>query len=203
MVKKVAKKKEATKTSSIKSKIKTTHNIDKRLIDNFVTLQKVIVNMSIKLDNLAGQLAKLLDLFEISAKSLAQKEFEIFGDNKETKEIREKIDNLFEQNKLIARGITLMNDKLGHETSIRPTQVKPGIKTPMPQMPRQIEHSQIQKQQLPRRPLPQQPQSQQPQQPQSSTEKNTTENFGNDLRGYEKSLSSEENNSQQNRTQRA
>lgn len=198
MAKKVAKttnKKKATKTLSKKLQIKTTHEIDKRLIDNFVTLQKVIVNMSLKMDGLTNQLSKLLDLFEISAKSLAQKEFEIFGDNKETKEIREKIDNLFEQNKLIARGITLMNDKIGQEKMMpSQPQPKPMVRQiPPPQMSKPMEH----------RPLPMPPQMPRklPQMPQQNKEDSEKENFGNDLRGYEKSLSQEENNQQENSNQ--
>jgi len=198
MAKKVAKttnKKKATKTLSKKLQIKTTHEIDKRLIDNFVTLQKVIVNMSLKMDGLTNQLSKLLDLFEISAKSLAQKEFEIFGDNKETKEIREKIDNLFEQNKLIARGITLMNDKIGQEKMMpSQPQPKPMVRQmPPPQIPKPMEH----------RPLPMPPQMPRklPQMPQQNKEDSEKENFGNDLRGYEKSLSQEENNQQENSNQ--
>ena len=198
MAKKVAKttnKKKATKTLSKKLQIKTTHEIDKRLIDNFVTLQKVIVNMSLKMDGLTNQLSKLLDLFEISAKSLAQKEFEIFGDNKETKEIREKIDNLFEQNKLIARGITLMNDKIGQEKMMpSQPQPKPMVRQmPPPQIPKPMEH----------RPLPMPPQMPRklPQMPQQNKEDSEKENFGNDLRGYEKSLSQGENNQQENSNQ--
>ncbi|MFH1917889.1 MAG: hypothetical protein ABIJ14_02175 [Nanoarchaeota archaeon] len=79
------------------------------LIENFVSLQKVMVNLSIKFDNLNNQISKLLNLFEISAKALAEKGIDTGGD----KEMIKKIDSLLEQNKLIARGLTLMHENRG------------------------------------------------------------------------------------------
>ncbi len=84
--------------------------VEQKLADNFVALQKVMVNLSLKFDNLANQISKLIGLFEISARSLAKKDFD-FG-VEDAKEIKDKIDNLFEQNKVIARGLTLMHEKI-------------------------------------------------------------------------------------------
>ena len=50
-------------------------SIDKALIENFVLIQRVMVNLSGKIDNLTNQISKLLELFEISAKALAEKNF--------------------------------------------------------------------------------------------------------------------------------
>lgn len=86
--------------------------IDKMLIDNFVSLQKVMVNLSTKFDNLTTQISKLLNLFEISAKTLAEKDFDAEKNNRENARILEKIENVLEQNKTIARGLTLMHDKI-------------------------------------------------------------------------------------------
>ncbi len=82
------------------------------LVDNFVSLQKVMVNLSTRFDDLAGQIAKLLDLFEISAKTLAEKDFDAEKNTRENAKILEKIENVLEQNKTIARGLTLMHDKI-------------------------------------------------------------------------------------------
>lgn len=93
------------------------------LVENFVSLQKVMVDLSVKFDSLTKQISKLLELFETSAKSLAEKEFDMEkgGSNKK---IIEKIDNLLDQNKIIARGLTLMHDKFpGQEPP--PTQGAP------------------------------------------------------------------------------
>lgn len=88
--------------------------VEKILVDNFVALQKVITNMSIKLDKLTNQLSELLELFEISAKSLAEKNMDLKKDHKDNQQIIQKMDDLFEQNKTIARGVALM-----HETGER------------------------------------------------------------------------------------
>lgn len=118
----------------IKAQQKTTkpdNQIQEALIENFITLQKVMTNLSVKFDNLSDQIAKLLDLFEISAKAMAEKNFE-FDDGREikkatenragyilggeliqeTEELTQKLDELLEQNKIIARGFILMNEKI-------------------------------------------------------------------------------------------
>ena len=89
----------------IKKKVSQKKSADKLLIQNFVALQKVMVNLSIKFDGLSSQISKLLNLFEISAKALAEKGVEM----PENKKIIEKLDNISEQNKVVARGLTLMH----------------------------------------------------------------------------------------------
>ena len=123
----------------IKAQQKTTkpdNQIQEALIENFITLQKVMTNLSVKFDNLSDQIAKLLDLFEISAKAMAEKNFE-FDDGREikkatenragyilggeliqeTEELTQKLDELLEQNKIIARGFILMNEKIEELTN--------------------------------------------------------------------------------------
>ena len=101
------------KRSIIKNKpilnIKKTKNINEILVENFVSLQRVMTNLSIKFDNLTVQISKLLELFEISAKTLAEKSYNL-KDNKNGGEMVEKLDNLLEQNKVIARGLTLLHE---------------------------------------------------------------------------------------------
>ena len=86
--------------------INSNTNIDKILIENFVSLQKVLTDLVIKLDNLSNNIEKLLELFETSAKSLAENKD--LGNDKETSR---KIDTLLEQNKTIAKGLSLMNER--------------------------------------------------------------------------------------------
>jgi hypothetical protein len=86
--------------------------IENILVDNFVSLQKVMAHLSGKFDELATQISKLLQLFEVSAKALAEKDFDIEKNNRENAKILEKIENVLEQNKTIARGLTLMHDKI-------------------------------------------------------------------------------------------
>jgi uncharacterized protein YllA (UPF0747 family) len=105
--------------------------VEKILVENFVSLQKVMTNLSVKFDSLTSQISKLLELFEISAKSLAQKDFGAEKGYKDEKKIIEKIDNLAEQNKTIARGLTLIHDRnsqeIPYEPSIREPQPPPKL----------------------------------------------------------------------------
>ena len=87
-----------------------TMGVEKILVENFVSLQKVMTNLSLRFDNLASQISKLLELFEISAKSLANKDFGLEKEDKNSKEVIAKLDNLLGQNKIIAKGLTLMHE---------------------------------------------------------------------------------------------
>jgi len=84
-------------------------NMERVLVENFISLQKVLTNLSIKFDNLSDQISKLLELFEISAKSLAEKDIDLGG--KKEKEILERLNSIQEQNKTIAEGLTGLYDK--------------------------------------------------------------------------------------------
>ena len=79
-------------------------NVEKILIENFVALQRVMTNLSVKFDDLTRQLTKLLELFEISAKTIAEKK------NFNDRETADKLNNLMEQNKTLAKGITLLHE---------------------------------------------------------------------------------------------
>ena len=130
------------KTTSVKTKSHTSHDVEKVLVQNFVSLQKVMTNLSLKFDNLAVQISKLLDLFEISAKNLAKKDFSTEKEDRVTKEISSKLDNLLNQNKIIARGLTLMHEsnsmRRPHEALKNNT--PPGMET-TPGMPKQLKQS--------------------------------------------------------------
>ncbi|MGD9276670.1 MAG: hypothetical protein PVJ67_05840 [Candidatus Pacearchaeota archaeon] len=142
--KKRAKKKTSHKKTSHETKEhhKTEHHphdihVEKVLVENFVSLQKVLTNLSVKFDGLSTQISKLLELFEVSAKAMAQKDFELGG--KKDEEMVKKIDNLLEQNKVIARGLTLLHEPKGKQ--ITPPQIpqrqnlpmqKPLIQRPVP-----------------------------------------------------------------------
>lgn len=109
--------------------------VEKVLIENFVSLQKVMTNMAVKFDNLSNQISKLLELFEISAKTLAEKDYET-KDREEAKKIAEKLDNLLDQNKVIAKGIALL-----HERNSEPQEKMISVEIPRQQMMRQPERT--------------------------------------------------------------
>lgn len=108
-VKKTTKKKTTKKkTSSNSNTDSKTTGVDKVLLENFVGLQKVMTDVAMRLDLLSNQTSQLLGLFESSAKALAQK-----GGiqlNIDDKLLIEKMDNLIEQNKTIARGVSLLHE---------------------------------------------------------------------------------------------
>lgn len=85
-------------------------NVEKALIENFIILQKVLTNLSIKFDGLSTKITKLLDLFEMSAKALSEKDFKMGG----TGDLSEKMDRLLDENKTLAQGISLLHE--GGET---------------------------------------------------------------------------------------
>ncbi|MDD5012356.1 MAG: hypothetical protein PHQ66_01780 [Candidatus Nanoarchaeia archaeon] len=109
--------------------------VEKILVENFVSLQKVMTNMAVKFDSLSDQISKLLELFEISAKTLSEKGYSTGEDKK----ILAKLDSLLEHDKVIAKGIALLHEKSmpeEQEVIIMPAQQ---IQQPQMQMqPRQM-----------------------------------------------------------------
>jgi hypothetical protein len=114
----------AEKTGVIRKKPMTKAEMEKTLIDNFTNLQKVLTNLSIKFEDLSNNMSKMLQLFEISAKSFAEKhtskeaekqiENKTQEQKKADKEYLKKLDSLLDQNKTIAQGIMLMEKRIRH-----------------------------------------------------------------------------------------
>ncbi|MEK6926590.1 MAG: hypothetical protein AABW50_04905 [Nanoarchaeota archaeon] len=127
--------------------------VDPLLIENFVSLQRVLTNLSLKLDNLTGQVSKLLDLFEISAKALAEKDFDLESGNKD---FIDKLDSLVDQNKTLARGLSLLHERIPPQEMFM---------QPMPQQmpPQYMSSQQYMQSQIPQqRELPLLPKKQKP-----------------------------------------
>ena len=106
---------------------------EKALVHNSIALQKVVVDIGRKFDKLSGEIEKLLQLFELSAKTLAEKEVDLTTKKKQYKEIIDKIDNLFEQNKVLARGVTLEQGKRLPELKIPKLPPRPNMQQQVPQ----------------------------------------------------------------------
>ncbi|MGA2130498.1 MAG: hypothetical protein ABSG05_02710 [Candidatus Pacearchaeota archaeon] len=126
--------------------------VEKALIDNFIGLQKVMVGLSTKFDSLSDQISKLLDLFEISAKSLARKELSSPGtintqaNQADARRILDRLDNISKQAGLIGRGLALIHE-VGTENAnpVIPLNINknrlnlgtmPAISKPFPTMPK-------------------------------------------------------------------
>jgi len=114
-------KKEGSAISGIKQKSLKKAELEQALIENFINLQKVLTNLSLKFDELSNNISKLLQLFEISAKSFAEKTLEESGksDNVD-KDFLNKLDSLLNQNKVIAKGIMLMEERIRNKATSSP-----------------------------------------------------------------------------------
>ena len=105
--------KKGIKKEDFKTEVKISEkNMEKILIENFVSLQRVMVNLSEKFDGLSNNISKLLELFELSASALAKKDIN-FTKPMDEEKIIGKLNNILEQNKIIARGMALMGEGTG------------------------------------------------------------------------------------------
>jgi len=104
------------KKESAKKKRMNKAEIEQALVDNFISLQKVLTHLSIKFDEQANKMDKLLELFEISAKSFSEKYAEGYSEitsiNSGDAEFLKKLDSLLDQNKTIAKGIMMMEERI-------------------------------------------------------------------------------------------
>ncbi len=137
------KKKEHVK---IEKAVKKSHEqLNQMLIENFVSLQKVMANMTIKFDRLSDNMAKLLNLFEMSARSFMSSPN--IAEAEKDKEFLDKLNSLLDQNKTIAKGLTLMEERFRERVYGGPTQSS-RTEQPTPQFSQQPPNSNIKR--LPR-----------------------------------------------------
>ncbi len=97
----------STKTSRTSQKPTV---LEQKIIENLVELQKVHADLAEKFDTLAREISSLLAIFEVTAKSFAKNA--PLGEYEKDKEFLEKIDKLLDQNKVLAKGLTLMEERL-------------------------------------------------------------------------------------------
>lgn len=101
------------------------------LLENSVALQKVLTDVSTNLVKLNEQLASLLSLFEQAAKNFVEKEKATGGvENEEANELINKLNTLLEQNKTIAKGLTLLEQKMREQA---PTELQEFKPKPLPE----------------------------------------------------------------------
>ena len=79
--------------------------IEDTLLHNLVELQKIHTHMLERFDKLTTNIDQLLKLFETAARSFAHQVPQVTDKDKD---FLEKIDKLLDQNKVIAKGLTLM-----------------------------------------------------------------------------------------------
>lgn len=84
--------------------------LEDKILENLVDLQKVHTNLAEKFDKLAKEISNLLALFELAARSFSK--HPALKGSESDREFLEKIDKLLEQNKTIAKGLTLMEEQI-------------------------------------------------------------------------------------------
>jgi signal transduction histidine kinase len=92
--------KEKPKKISIPENI-TEGKSNKLLLENFVALQEALTNIGYQTKELNKKIGSLLELFEAAAKN--------FQEHPESRSLSAKIDDLIEQNKIIAKSLVLMH----------------------------------------------------------------------------------------------
>lgn len=97
-------------------------SVETKLLENFVSLQRVMVNLSEKFDGLSNNISKLLELFELSATALAKKDIN-FTKPMDEEKIIGKLNHILDQNKTIARGLALMSEGVGGNIPEKTTQI--------------------------------------------------------------------------------
>jgi len=121
---------------SKKTKKKKSYNYNPKvqtlLIENFAGLQKAMTNMAIRFETLSTQMSNLLEIFELSAKNFVSQAQPQSGPE-ENKDILNKVDSLLEQNKLLAKGLVTLEEKL-RQRSVTGTAVNPNYPPRRPQI---------------------------------------------------------------------
>ena len=95
------------------------HPLEEKLLENLVELQKVHTNLLQKFDSLSTQISSLLALFESAARSFADHPANQVAEK--DKEFLEKVDRLLEQNKVIAKGLTVVEERMRERVYGAPT----------------------------------------------------------------------------------
>ena len=106
--------KRGIKASAGSKKKLTAREREEMLIENFVGLQTAMTNLSIKFEKLSDNISQLLKVFEEAAKKITE------NTPDSDKDLLNKINSLLDQNKTIARGLVLMEDKLKSRVGMPP-----------------------------------------------------------------------------------
>ncbi|MBS3084335.1 hypothetical protein J4411_00270 [Candidatus Pacearchaeota archaeon] len=109
--------KKSSPEAAYKKGLSHARETEKLLVENFVSLQKVLVNLSGKFDELTRQISELLKLFEDSAKVIVRNEMEKKKEDRGDKQILDTMISILDQNKVIAKGLTLMYESMGKSES--------------------------------------------------------------------------------------
>jgi predicted RNA binding protein with dsRBD fold (UPF0201 family) len=85
---------------------------EETLADNFKSLQEVLVVLSERMDKLTKQMGTLLDLFEKAAAKFNKEDASSILNSKEDADLLNKLDRLLEENRTIAKALTLLEQRV-------------------------------------------------------------------------------------------
>ena len=155
MVKRV--KKLDSSTGLPKKKKMSAQEREELLIENFIGLQRAMINLSMKFENLSDNISKLLNVFELSAKDYMINKGRTTPDV--DRELLNRINLLLEQNKIIMGSVRSLDDKTKKQevqkTNTQPisTQVQQPIQSaPQSTQPTSIPQGMQQSQYTPSKP---------------------------------------------------
>ena len=84
----------------------------KLIIENSVALQKVVTDLALNLKKLSGDVSEMLELFKAATKTISEGKAEEAVKKSDIEELKAKVDELSDQNKVIAKGILLLESTL-------------------------------------------------------------------------------------------
>lgn len=108
----MVKKKADEHTQETHDSLSKTHDplLEQKILENLVELQKVHTGLAEKFDKLADQISQLLALFEKAARSFGEHPANQVAEK--DREFLDKVDKLLEQNKTIAKALTLVEERV-------------------------------------------------------------------------------------------
>ena len=122
------------RSTSSTSSIRTSRELDHEVLKNLVELQKVHINLAEKFDHLSKEISHLLALFELTARNFA-KNVPQTAEYQKDKDFLDKIDRLLEQNKVLAKGLSIMEDQIRERIYSPQPQRAPGMPEKKPEEP--------------------------------------------------------------------
>ncbi len=91
-------------------------NID-LLIENSIAMQRILASLASNLDGLSKDVRRMVEIFSEAGKSFEGRKS--FGANAESRALQSKLDNLVEQNKVMANSIILLESYLRGKSTAR------------------------------------------------------------------------------------
>jgi len=83
------------------------------VIENNIALQKIVIDLASEMKKISREVSEMLDMFKEATKSISSEKTESEIKKSDMDELKNKIEELVEQNKIIAKGILLLESSVG------------------------------------------------------------------------------------------